>query len=292
MALLWKDIRFAWRTLAKSPIFTLIAVLSIAFGIGANTAIFTLVDQIILKSLPVKDPEQLVLIHSRGDHYGNNRGSDALSYPMYTDFRDKTSVFDGVLCRFMTHLSVTAGNTTERVTGELVSGNYFEVLGVPAALGRTFTPDDDKTPGGHPLAILSYGYWQNRFGGDRSVIGKQIKVNGFPMTIIGVTPAGFDGTDPGISPDIRVPMMMKAQMTPGWDDMKDRRSRWVNVFARLKPGVSVAQAGAQVQTLFHQILQMEVQEAAFAHASPYSREQFLRMSSIVEPAANGRFDTA
>lgn len=288
MALLWKDIRFAGRSLAQSPVFTLIAVLSIAFGIGANTAIFTLIDQIILRSLPVKNPEQLVLIYSEGSHYGNNRGGAAVSYPMYTDFRDKNTVFSGVMCRFRTPLSLTAGNSTERISGELVSGNYFQVLGVPPLLGRTFTPDDDQRPGAHPIAILSYGYWKKRFASDHGIIGRQVKVNGFPMTIVGVTPEGFEGTDPGVAPEILVPMMMKAQMTPGWDDMKNRRSRWVNVFARLKPGVSIKTARAQVQTLFHQILQMEVQEPEFSKASSYARQQFLRMTAVVEPAANGR----
>lgn len=285
---LLKDIQFALRTLRKSPVFTGIAVLSLAFGIGANTAIFTLLDQVILRLLPVKDPEQLVLIYSRGGHYGNNRGGAALSYPMYLDFKTRNTLFSDLMCRYTTPMSMTVGNTTERVPGELVSGNYFQVLGVGAARGRTFTPEDDKTPGGHPIAMLSYGFWRTRFAGDPNIIGKQVKLNGLSMTIIGVSPQGFDGTDPGLSPSIRVPMMMKAQMTPGWDDMKNRRSRWINVFGRLKPGATIEKAKAEMQTIFHQILEMEVKEKDFANATPYTRSQFLKSYIVMDPAGNGR----
>jgi predicted permease len=266
----------------------LVALLSIAFGIGANTAIFTLLDQVILRSLPVKDPGRLVLLYNKGSNYGNNRGGQALSYPMYEDFRDQNKVFSGMFCRYENPLSFSAGGATERVSGELVSGTYFQVLGVDAALGRVFTPADDQRPGEHPLAVISFNFWHNRFGGDPAVIGKQIKLNDFPFTIVGVSPKGFDGTDPGLSPDIRVPMMMKKQMTPGWDDLKNRRSTWVNVFGRLKPGVNIPQAQAQMNTIFHQIRQMEVKDKEFANTTPYVRNQFLKANLMIQPAANGR----
>ena len=242
MGNLWHDLRFAIRSYKKSPIFLSVAVLSLALGIGANTAIFTLVDQILLRLLPVKDPQQLVLLWGRGSHYGSNNGRYKLSYPMYKDFRDHNQVFSGMFCRWETSLSVSSEGRTERVDGELVSGTYFPVLGVGAALGRVFTPDDDRVPGGHPVAVISYRYWLSRFGGSRDVIGRKLLVDGYPLTIIGVSRAGFDGTDPGSSPQIRVPIMMEAQLSPQFAEfysMKNRRGRWVNVFGRMKPGVTM-----------------------------------------------------
>ena len=283
-----QDVRFAWRSLSKSPVFTLVALLSIAFGIGANTAIFTLLDQVILRSLPVKDPGKLVLLYRVGSGYGNNRGDKALSYPMYEDFRDQNTVFDGVMCRYQGPLSFSANGATERIAGELVSGTYFQVLGVDAALGRLLTPDDNRRPGEHPVAVLSYKFWQNRFASDPNVIGKQIKLNDYPITIVGVSAKGFDGTDPSFSPDVRVPMMMKKIMTPGWDDLKNRRSTWANVFARLKPGVTLEAAQAQMNTTFHRILQMEVTEKDFANTTPYVRQQFLKADLKLQAAANGK----
>ena len=161
-----QDLRYAFRTLRKAPLFTSVAVLSLALGIGANTAIFTLVNQLILQLLPVRDPEQLVLLTARGSHYGSNTGANAISYPMYQDFRDKNQVFQGMFCRFGSGFSLTYEGRTELISGELVSGNYFPVLGVGAALGRVFTAQDDLIQGGHPIAVLSYGYWKTRFAAD------------------------------------------------------------------------------------------------------------------------------
>ncbi len=172
-----KDIQFALRAFRKSPVFTAVALLSLALGIGANTAIFTLLDQVLLKLMPVKNPQELVLLHMEGFHYGSNWGMNSLSYPMYRDFQDRNSVFSGVFCRFRTNVSLGFQGQTERIRGELVSGTYFPVLGVGAAIGRTFTPDDDRVPDGHPLAILSYSYWQSRFG-DPLLLGKSILING------------------------------------------------------------------------------------------------------------------
>src|ERR1051326_895460 len=187
MSLALQNLRYALRTLRKSPLFTTVAVLSLALGIGANTAIFTLINQLILQLLPVKHPEELVLLTARGSHYGSNTGGNALSYPMYQDFRDKNQVFAAMFCRFGMSMSLGFEEKTEMVSGEMVSGNYFPVLGVGAALGRVFTASDDLYQGGHPLAVLSYGYWQSRFSGDRDVIGRRITVNGYPLTIVGVS---------------------------------------------------------------------------------------------------------
>jgi len=282
-----QDLRYAFRTLCKAPLFTSVAVLSLALGIGANTAIFTLVNQLILQLLPVRDPEQLVLLTARGSHYGSNTGGNALSYPMYQDFRDKNQVFQGMFCRFGNAFSLTYEGRTELVSGELVSGNYFPVLGVGAALGRVFNAQDDLIQGGHPIAVLSYGYWKTRFAADPAVVGRKIVLNGYPLTIVGVSRAGFDGVEPGSSPQIRVPMMMKHELTQFYS-LNDRRGRFAQVFGRLKPGVTLEHAKAGLQPLFHQILSMEVQEKAFSRATEHTRQQFLKMWMDVLPAAKGR----
>ncbi|MGO4884243.1 MAG: ABC transporter permease [Bryobacteraceae bacterium] len=287
------DFRFALRTFKKSPVFLTVAVLSLALGIGANTAIFTLVDQILLRLLPVKDPQQLVLFWGRGRHYGSNNGRYKISYPMYEDFRDHNQVFSGMFCRWETSLSVSSEGRTERVDGELVSGSYFQVLGVGAALGRVFTPDDDRVPGGHPIAVLSYRYWQTRFAGSRDIIGKKLLIDGYPITVIGVSQAGFDGTNPGAAPQIRIPIMMEAQISPQMAEfysLKNRRGRWVNAFGRMKPGVTMAQAKASLQPFFHQMLEMEVREKEFARAAPETKKAFLAMSMDLLPASKGDSD--
>jgi predicted permease len=284
---LFQDVRFALRTFAKSPLFVSVAVLSLAFGIGANTAIFTLTDQVLVRTLPVRNPEQLVLLSAVGRHYGSNRGWNRISYPMYQDFRDHNTVFSGMFCFIETEMSLSYGGRTERVSGELVSGNYFPVLGVKAAMGRLFTANDDKWQSGHPVAVLSYGYWLSRFAGNPAVIGQKLVINGYPYTVVGVSQPGFAGTDPGYAPQVRVPVMMAPKMNQ-YLDLNDRRSRWVTIFGRLKPGVSIQQAKASIQPYFHQLLQMEVQQKEFAKASPYMKQQFLKMSMDVLPASKGR----
>jgi predicted permease len=289
MGHLLNDIRYAFRTFRKSPVFVAVAVLSLALGIGANTAIFTLIDQVLLRLLPVKDPQQLVLLWGRGSHYGSNNGPNKLSYPMYEEFRDKNQVFSGMFCRNDTSLSLNFEGKTELISGELVSGTYFPVLGVGAALGRVFNASDDQNPGGEPYAVLSYRYWISRFAGDKNVIGKKLVLNGYPFTVVGVSQAGFDGTDPTRSPQVRIPVVMKQQVDQlNFYNLKDRRGRWVNVYGRLKPGVTMQQAKASLQPLMHQMLDMEVQEKAFAHAAPETKQAFLRMWMDLLPAAKGR----
>jgi predicted permease len=282
-----QDISFAFRTFAKAPLFVAVAVLSLAFGIGANTAIFSLTDQILMRMLPVKQPEQLAMLSAVGRHYGSNQGMNRISYPMYQDFRDHNTVFSGMFCYREADLSLSYRGRTERVAGELVSGNYFPVLGVGAALGRLFNANDDKLQNAHPVAVLTYGFWQTRFAGDPGVIGQKLTINGYPYTVIGVSQEGFSGTDPSYGRQIRIPMMMAGKLGR-YLDLNDRRSRWVTAFGRLKPGVDVKQAQASLQPFFHQILQMEVKEKAFAKASPYMKQAFLKMSMNVLPAANGR----
>jgi len=269
--------------------FTLVAVTSLAFGIGANTAIFSLINQVLLQPLPVHDPEQLVLLSPRGSNYGSNTGSNAMSYPMYQDIRDHNQVFSGMFCRKGLAMSISAEGKTERVDGEIVSGNFFNVLGIGAALGRVFTASDDLHENAHPYIVISYGYWQSRFAGQADVLGKKLVVDGVPMTIIGVSQKGFESVDPGFSPQVRVPAMMQAAVFPWkWYQLWNRRGRWVNAFGRLKPGVTAQQAKASLNPFYHQQLEMETRQAAFAKASTYTRENFLKGWLDVLPASKGR----
>jgi predicted permease len=281
------EVRSAFRGFLESPLFAAVAILSLALGIGANTAIFSLIDQVILQPLPVKRPGELVQLFQEGNHYGSNSGPRMHSYPMYKDFRDQSPAFDGLLARREIGVTISAGGSTERTMGELVSGNYFQVLGVGAHLGRVFTPDDDKQKSGHPLAVLSYDYWQNRFGGDPKILNQQILVNNHQLTVVGVSAREFFGLDPTRSIGVRVPLAMKVEMTPSWDDYDNRRSRWVQVFGRLKLGVSIDTAKAQLLTQFKAIRAAEVKDEAFAKASNFSRESFLQGTINLDPAANG-----
>src|SRR5216683_6198522 len=284
-----RDFGYALRTLRRSRGFALVAALTLALGIGANTAIFTLLDQVLLRLLPVKNPQQLVLLSMRGHHYGNNWGGNAISYPMYRDFQDHNEVFSGMFCRFPNPVSMTFGAQSERVAAELVSGTYFDVLGVSTALGRAFTPEDDRVPDGHPLVMLSYDFWRQRFGGDRQIVGKTVLINKHEMTIIGVAQAGFDGVELGYSAKIFIPVMMEKEIIIGPMKMlTDRRSRWVNAFGRLRPGVTETKAKAALQPFMHSMLEMEVKEAAFHNASAYAREQFLKCWIDVLPGSQGR----
>ncbi|HEX2444686.1 MAG TPA: ABC transporter permease [Vicinamibacterales bacterium] len=283
------DLRLALRAWRKSPGFTAIAIASIAVGIGANTAIFTLVDQVLLRALPVKNPSALVQVTYRGSAFGSNWGDGSeLSYPMFTDFRDNNQVFDGMFCRFSYPMHTGYGGRTERAAGEIVSGTYFQVLGVTPAAGRLLTPDDDKAPGGHPVVVLSHGFWTSRFAGDRSIVGKSMVVNGHPFTVLGVAQAGFEGVELGEPTQIFVPTMMKAQVTPGWNGLDDRRWSWLRVFGRLKPGVSPEQAQAALAPFYRSRLEMEVKEPAFANVPERGRKRFLDNKLSIVPAAQGR----
>jgi predicted permease len=273
------DLRLAIRGLRRSPLFATVAILSLALGIGANTAIFTLIDQILLRKLPVVAPDQLVMLYQQGTHMGSNMGSRMHSYPLYEDLRKRAEPLAEVLCRRMVPASVSVDNQTERVEAELVSGNYFSMLGVKPALGRVFnSQEDDQVYQGHPVVVLSHGYWVSRFGRDPGVIGKKMLVNDYPMTIVGVSAEGFAGLDPVQSPQIRVPVLMKPVMAPnwGWLHMDDRRARWVQVFGRLKPGYTVESAKAPLQGLFTQVRAYEMTLPAAKDWSAYNREQFMK----------------
>ncbi|HZU27549.1 MAG TPA: ABC transporter permease [Bryobacteraceae bacterium] len=289
MATLIGDLTFSLRTLRRSPVFLTVAMLSLALGIGANTAIFTLINQLILQPLPVRNPEQLVMLAGRGKHYGGNNGMDRLSYPMYVELRAKNQVFSGMFCTYPAVVSASFQGRTELIGADFVSGNYFPILGVGAAIGRVITASDDLYQGINPVAVLSHGYWRTRFGSDPGIVGRQIVVNGRALTVIGVSQAGFDGVEPGRAPQIRIPMMMKDDLPrTGFSRLGNDRLRWVEVFARLKPAVTQKMAQAGLQPLFHQILNREVTEKPFAKASPFVKQEFLRMWMEVMPGSKGR----
>jgi predicted permease len=290
MPALLQDLRFALRTLRKAPLFTSIAVFSLALGIGANTAIFTLMDQLMLRLLPIRDPESLVMLYQEGAHMGSNSGPRMHSYPLYQDFQKKAEPFADVICRRPVEASLSVDNQTERVDAELVSGNFFTALGVKAAAGRLFnSAEDDQVYSGHPVVVLSHEYWATRFAGDATVIGRKILVNNYPMTIVGVSGPGFTGMDPSRSPQIRVPILMKPVIMPAqqWIEMDNRRARWVQVFARLKPGYTPQSAQAGLQVLYKQIRQYEMSLPAAKDWNGWAREQFMKGTIHVEAAQGG-----
>ena len=284
------DVRFALRGFRRSPLFATVAILSLALGIGANSAIFTLIDQVLLRKLPVTRPDELVMLYQTGAHNGSNMGGRMHSYPIYQDFQQKAEPLAEVLCRRLVPASVSVDNRTERLTAELVSGNYFSMLGVKPAIGRVFSSqEDDQVYQGHPVVVLSYDYWVSRFARDPNVVGRKILVNESPMTIVGVSAAGFAGIDPAQSPQIRVPVLMKPVMTPEWNwlYMDNRRARWVQVFARLKPGYTVESAAAPLQGLFTQIRTYEMTLPAASDWSAYGRDSFMKGQLHVTSAAMG-----
>ena len=276
--------------LRRSPLFATVAILSLALGIGANTAIFTLIDQILLRQLPVRDPDGLVMLFQRGAHNGSNMGTRMQSYPIYQDWRTKAAPLAEVLCRRLVSTSLSVDNQTERVDAEMVSGNYFTMLGVGAAAGRVLNSrEDDQVYQGHPVAVLSYDYWVQRFARDSKVVGKKILINNYPMTVVGVSAEGFAGLDPATSPQIRVPILMKPVIVPEWPwvELSDRRTRWVQVFARLKPGFTAESAGAPLQVLYRQIREYEATLPAARNWSKFARDRFMEGTIHAERADTG-----
>jgi predicted permease len=274
-----QDVQYGVRTLAKNPAFTLVAMATLAFGIGANTAMFSLLDQVVLRLLPVSHPERLVIVRETGNHYGNSYGPNTISWPMFEDLRDNNQVFSGMFCRFTATVTIGYGDRTAQIPAELVSGSYFPILGVGAALGRTIAPDDDAVPDSRPVVVLSYSFWRSYFNGDRTIVGRTIALNSHAMTVIGIAQPGFDGVEMGAPAKVFVPIMMKTEMTPHSDGLKDRRRRlsWVTAYGRLKPGVSLERAQLSLQPLMHSILEMEIQQPEFTRsATAADRQLFLR----------------
>jgi predicted permease len=257
MSTLWQDLRYGFRRLTKTPGFTFVAILSLALGIGANSAIFSLVDTVLLRPLNVSEPKQLQEI------YGTlHKGADYTiqSYLNYKEYRDRNQVFSGVLAYRFAPMSLSSAGANERVWGYEVTGNYFDVLGVKPMLGRGFLPEEDQTPGSHPVVVISYGCWQSRFGADKSIVGRQITLNNLPFTVVGVTPKGFIGTEIAYAPEVFAPMMMAKQIEPGstWLDSRDDDNLFV--VGRLKDGVTRQQAESSLKILTDEIGKEHPQE--------------------------------
>ncbi|HEV2118359.1 MAG TPA: ABC transporter permease, partial [Terriglobales bacterium] len=289
MDTLLQDVRYGARMLLKSPAFTVVAVLMLALGIGANTAIFSLTDQVLLRELPVQKPEQLVILRSPGEKPGHTSSDSdsatSFSYPLYKDLRAQSHVFSGLLARFAVPLNVAGQGSTERASGELVSGNYFEVLGVPPALGRVFSLQDETAPGANPVAVLSYGYWARRFGRDPAVLNKQLTVNGTVLTVVGVARAGFTGVQIGQLPDIFIPITMKSQMTANWNGLEDPKDNWIAILGRLQPDATRERTQVALQPLYHSLLLAEVPLMKLSEAT---KRQFLDRPLLLEAGATGR----
>ena len=256
-----RNLKHALRTLFRTPFVTVVGILSLALGIGANAAIYSLFNEMLLQPLPVSHPEQLVNFTGPGPRNGqtscNSAGKcdEVFSYPMFRDLERAKTAFSGIAGHYLFGVNLAMpGKTAINGRGVFVSGSYFPVLGLRAAIGRLFTPNDDQTIGGHYLAVLSHAYWESHLGADPSVLDKQIVINGHPMTIIGVAPKGFDGTTLGERPYVFVPISMRGATNTGWTGFEDRRSYWVYLFGRLKPGATIKQAGASINTIYSHVL--------------------------------------
>jgi putative ABC transport system permease protein len=260
-----EDLKFALRQLRKFPGFTLTAVLTLALGIGANTAIFSLLDQALLRSLPVRDPQQLVLLEAtpfktwNGSTSINGGDEEAyFSYPMYRDLRDQNKVFDGLIATVQAQAGVLWQGRSALVSTELVSGNYFDVLGVKPALGRLLVQSDDMVKNGSSVVVLGFGYWQRQMGADPHVVGQTMEINGHPFQIIGISDPRFASAIWGSPADIFVPMTTKPIVTPLTDNLDKHDERWMNILGRLKPGVTRAQAEVAMAPLWHSLRQAEL----------------------------------
>jgi len=282
------DLRHSARSFRRSPSFTAAAVISLALGIGATTAIYSLVDQVLLHALPVRQPGRLVLIDWKGDQVASGFGSwNLMSYPICRDLQLQEHFFEGVLCRALTPVNLATGGESKPAAAEVVSGTYFSVLGVGAALGRVIESADDQTPGANPVVVLAYDFWKTQLGSAADVVGRKVLVNQHPMTVIGVAAPEFRGIDVGEVPSLWVPAAMSAQVIPGFDRLLDRRTRWMQVLGRLAPGVTLAQAQAGLHPWFKAMLEEDTRRAGFPSITAERRERLLASSIDLTPAPHG-----
>jgi predicted permease len=288
-----QDLRFALRQMRRSPGFVLTAVLTLALGVGANTAVYSLLDQALLRSLPVSKPEQLVVLSAPGkewEGHSSDHGAGAeksFSYPIYRDLRDQAKVFDGLIATAPTPVGIAHDRTSEVGDAEIVSGNYFSVLGVGPALGRVLSQADDAVPEANPVAVLSHHYWTTHLGADPNVVGKTLALNGHSFEVIGVTPENFQSAVWGQTPDLFVPMSMLDTVIPGKGKrLTDHTDRWMNIIGRLRDGETTAQAEGGVAPLWHALRAEELK--ALGHRSARFVDGFLTHSRlVVEPGARG-----
>ncbi|HTW45489.1 MAG TPA: ABC transporter permease [Acidobacteriaceae bacterium] len=281
MNVLVQNMRHALRQLRKSPGFTLTVVITLALGIGANAAVFTLFDQVLLRMLPVEKPQQLVRFEFKGSFSGSASSfgggiENYFSYPMYKDLRDQNKVFSGMLAAMRTNIGLTWQNHAADKDAEVVSGNYFQVLGLKPALGRLLTPQDDTAAGANPVLVLSYNYWRSRFAARPDVVGQTVQVNGHPFTVIGVAPENFESAIGGYEPGAFVPISMCDVAMP-WmatrHNLTNHQSIWLTIVARLKPGVTREQAQTSLAPLWHSLRAYEL--TLYPHASARFKRRFL-----------------
>jgi predicted permease len=289
MSGLGQDLKVALRIFWKNPAFAAIVVLTLALGSGANTAIFTLLDQVMLRALPVERPERLVVLNAPGPFSGWSEQNSSLvpvSHPMFEGLRDRITSFSGALAHMPGSVHLTLKDGTERMNGDMVSGGFFQVLGLKAAHGRLFSPDDDKVPSGHPIVVLGYGLFERSFGGDPAAVGRTVNVNNHPMTIVGVAPKGFNGIEVGSAVDVYVPLAMQQELQPTWGNrLADWRSRFLTPMSRLKDGVSLAQAQAEANLVYAQLLQED-----WAHikgGSDSFKTRFFKKTLTLMPGGRG-----
>ncbi len=292
-----RNLKLAFRTLFKTPFVTIVAILSLALGIGANAAIYSLFNEMLLQPLPVSHPERLVNFDAPGPQQGSNScnqsGSchEVFSYPMFRDLEKANTAFSGIAGHFFfgVNLAMT-GQTPMNGLGSFVSGSYFPVLGIQPALGRLISPADDDVIGGHPVAVLSYGYWENQLGADRAIVGKQITVNGEHLTILGVAPKGFSGTTLGASPFVFVPISMRERLNQQWKGFERRDSFWVYLFGRLKPGATIEQATASINGVYSPIIN-DIEAPLHKGMSAQTMAKFRAKKIILSDGRKGQSST-
>jgi len=287
------ELRHALRRLLRTPFVTGVAILSLALGIGANAAIFSLFDQMLLRDLPVAQPDRLVSLSAPGPKPGSQSSNvagptaDVFSYPMYRDLEREQQTFAGLAGHRIIGANLAWKGRTDSAEAQLVSGSFFGVLGLQPALGRLIGPEDDRTPGGHPVAVLAYDYWRSQTGSDPGVIDQTMVVNGQAMTIVGVAPEGFRGTSLGAEPRLFAPLTMRERLVPGWKVFEDRRSYWVYVFGRLAPGVSAERAQAALNTRYGAIVR-EVEAPLQEGMSEETLARFLAKQIVLSPGGRGQ----
>jgi predicted permease len=287
---MWKDLVFSLRTLRRNPLFSTVAVLSLALGIGANTAIFSLLDQVTLRSLPVNDPQRLAVLHAEYNASGSSTSDNnepVSSYPVYRDLRDQDPAFSGVIARMGAGVTLARQGLAEQASVEIVSGNFFQVLGVGAAMGRVLTSQDDTAPMANPVVVLSHRYWTTKCASNPSILNQTVTLNGHPMVVVGVVEPRFYGIRPGDTPELFVPISMQKAIKPTWGDvLEDRSFRWLNIFARLKPGMTPARAQAATDVTYRAILEADAARAKDM-SDPKERGEFLGSKAQLKPAAQG-----
>jgi predicted permease len=282
------DLRFSARSFLRSPGFTATTLLSLALGIGATTAIYSLVDQVILHALPVREPAHLVLVDWDGDQVAGGFGSwNLMSYPFCRDLQQQTRFFDGVLCRAEIDVNLSTGGDPKPVAAEIVSGNYFSVLGVGPALGRVIEEPDDAAPGAGPVVVLSNDFWQTEFGGTADIIGRKLLINQHPMTIVGVAAAAFHGVDVGAVPAFWIPTSMYAEALPGREDLLRSPTFWMQILARLRPELTPTQAQTGLQPWFKAWLQDNMLRPGFPIISADRRRDYLASTLELTSAPQG-----